>query len=39
MRLICWMGYCDEAGENVYRANDTTVQVCTPGGVGGEKIQ
>ena len=39
MRIICWMGYCDEAGENLYRANATTMHVCTQGLLGAEKHQ
>lgn len=33
------MGYCDEVEENLYRANGTTLHVCTPGLLGGEKHQ
>lgn len=39
MRMICWMGYVDEVGENLYKANPTTMHVCSPGLLGGEKHQ
>lgn len=31
MRIIGWVGYCREVGESTYRANQATMQVCTPG--------
>lgn len=39
MRMICWMGYCDEVGENIFRASATTMHVCTTAMLGGEKHQ
>jgi hypothetical protein len=36
MRMMNWIGYSDEVGENTYTANGTTMLVSTAGQVGGE---
>ena len=39
MRLITYVGYCDEVGETEYAANEVTYLSNTPGMVGAEKHQ
>ena len=37
MRLVTYVGYCDEVGENEYAANGVTDLLNTPGMIGGER--
>ena len=39
MRLVTFVGICDEAGENTYAGTETTRLIATPGLSGGEKHQ
>ena len=39
MRLVTFVGVCDEVGETEYAANVTTYLINTPGMSGGEKHQ
>lgn len=39
MRLVTFVGVCDEVSENEYAANDATYLINTPGLSGGEKHQ
>ena len=37
MRLITYVGYCEETSYASYASNETTVTVIQPGFTGGEK--
>ena len=37
MRLVTYVGYCDEVGEDEYAANGVTDLLNTPGMIGGER--
>lgn len=39
MRLVNYVGYCDEVGESEYAANDKTYLVNTPAMTGAERHQ
>lgn len=39
MRLVTYVGYCDEVGENEYAANDVTYLFNTPAMSGAERHQ
>ena len=39
MRLVTYVGYCDEVGESEYAANEVTYLVNTPGMTGAERHQ
>lgn len=39
MRLVTFVGVCDEVGDGVYAATETTKLICTRGLSGGEKHQ
>lgn len=39
MRLVTYVGYCDEVGENEYAANGVTYLLNTPGMIGAERHQ
>ena len=39
MRLVTYVGYCDEVGENEYAANGVTKLLNTPAMIGAERHQ
>ena len=39
MRLVTYVGYCDEVGENEYAANGVTYLLNTPAMIGAERHQ
>ena len=39
MRLVTFVDVCNEVGDSVYAATETTKLICTPGLSGGEKHQ
>lgn len=39
MRLVTYVGYCDEVGEDEYAANEVTHLFNTPAMLGGERHQ
>ena len=39
MRLVTYVGYCDEVGESEYAANEVTHLVNTPAMTGAERHQ
>ena len=39
MRLVTYVGYCDEVGESEYAANEVTYLVNTPAMTGAERHQ
>lgn len=37
MRLVTYVGYCDEVGDSEYAANEVTYLFNTPGMIGAER--